>query len=299
MMNSAYIKSFLYASMAAGMLCLTACDDVKPDDRYIEGEPIAAERAVLLEDFTGQNCVNCPEAHEVIEQLEEQYGRDKVIAVSIHCGSFGRPVSSTNFERGRVYLMTDEGNAIMEAYGITSFPMGVVDMGSPITMDLWSTAVRNDLQQQVDVTIDLQTAYAPDETDTDSEWHGAIKASARIISGTTRNVNVQYWIVESGIVAEQRSLNGKIPEYVHNNVFRAQMFPGLKGTATTLADGIETVVEGEIQTRWNDKERWELRNLEVVAIVSDNTGVLQVTRKPVIPRDEDNADEGDGTETEE
>ena len=40
MMNSAYIKSFLYASMAAGMLCLTACDDVKPDDRYIEGEPI-------------------------------------------------------------------------------------------------------------------------------------------------------------------------------------------------------------------------------------------------------------------
>lgn len=293
-MKAGYFKSLILFPVSAGIMALTSCDEVKPDDRYIEGEPIVAERSVLLEDFTGQYCVNCPDAHEVIEQLEQQYGSDKVVAVSIHCGDFGRPVSLTNFDRGRVYLMTDEGNAIMEAYGISSFPMGVVNFGSPINMGQWSDAVRNALQIPADISIHLSTSYVPDDTDTESEWHGTIEASAKVLSGTTRNVNVQFWIVESGIVAEQRSLSGPIPDYVHNNVFRAQIFPGLRGDSFTIADGIEADISGSIPTRWTNKEHWVLANLDVIAIISDNTGVLQVARTPVIPRDD--AEEGDREE---
>ena len=40
------------AAVAMSSIALTSCDDVAEDDRYILGEAIVAERAILLEDFT-------------------------------------------------------------------------------------------------------------------------------------------------------------------------------------------------------------------------------------------------------
>ena len=80
--------------VAASMLA--ACNPVAQDDRYELIEPAQVNRVVLIEDFTGQNCINCPAAHEVIEPLQMQYP-DNVVAVSIHAGAFGIPVDRTDF----------------------------------------------------------------------------------------------------------------------------------------------------------------------------------------------------------
>lgn len=89
------IKSIIYA-VACTVLALASCDEVDKADRYIEvdtgivappenpddtGRPTSVQRAVLIEDFTGQMCVNCPNAVPVIEQLEEAYP-GKVVAVA-------------------------------------------------------------------------------------------------------------------------------------------------------------------------------------------------------------------------
>ena len=55
-----------------------------PDDPN-PNSPTSTLRTVLLEDFTGQKCVNCPKGTKVIEQLQEAYG-DYFIAVGIHGG---------------------------------------------------------------------------------------------------------------------------------------------------------------------------------------------------------------------
>lgn len=291
-MTTKYRNIILGSLVAACGPVFVSCDDVNPDDRYIPGEEIKAERAVLLEDFTGQFCVNCPEAHEVIKQLEEQYGKDKVIAVSIHCGAFGLSTSVTNFDRNLVGLMTDEGNSILAAYGITSFPMGVIDMGQPETFDLWPTSVRNDLQIVTDVDINVEAEYEPDAKDGENGYFGNIKVNAEIMSGSTRQANVQFWIVEDNIIAIQRSLSTTINDYEHDNVFRAQVYDGVKGQSVTLTEGFDLEMEGSIATRWTDKERWEINNLSVVAIVSDATGVLQVKKVKLVE------DEEAGTDTE-
>jgi len=284
------------AALSMASVALTSCDEVKENDRYEEGEPITAERAVLLEDFTGQNCVNCPTAHEVIEELEEQYGKDKVIAVSIHCGPFGLPVNATNFASNRVGLMTDEGKAIMEAYGIQQFPMGVINMtGDAMNYTGWPEAVRKALQVSTDVNIELETKYVPDDRDGKDGYFGTIEAKATVMSSTSRTVNFQFWIVENGIVALQRNGSTTIPDYVHNNVFRAQIFDGLKGNSYTLTDGIDQQIEGSIATRWTNKERWEVKNLSVIAFASDASGVLQVVRVPLF-KDETESGEETGSE---
>lgn len=289
-MATPYTKILLSAAVAASAAMFASCDDVKSDDRYIPGEEISVRRTVLLEDFTGQMCVNCPEAHGVIEQLEEQFGKENVVAVSIHCGTFGLSTSLTNFDKNFICLKTAEGDAILEAYGINRFPMGVINYGQPETYDTWPTTVRSQLDLPSDVTMDVAAEYLPSENDGDG-YFGNISVKASVLSSSTRQSNVQFWIVEDGIVATQRSVDGTIPNYVHNNVFRAQMLPGLKGDAITLTDGIITEVEASIPTRWTDKERWEINNLSVVAIVSDASGVLQVKRvKLVDDGQDDNSD---------
>ena len=48
---------------------LFSCSEVIPEDeRYEELPAIEAKRRILLEDFTGQFCSNCPEAHKVIRE---------------------------------------------------------------------------------------------------------------------------------------------------------------------------------------------------------------------------------------
>ncbi len=59
-------------------------------------------RAVLIEDFTGQKCVNCPNGTTLINDIVETYGEDNVIAVGIHSG----PLSKD----GEDGLATETGN---------------------------------------------------------------------------------------------------------------------------------------------------------------------------------------------
>lgn len=276
------IRNIIFTSLSFlfTISVLTSCDFVKEDERYILGPEVKAERAVLLEDFTGQYCVNCPEAHEVIKQLETQFGKDKVIAVSIHCGDFGIPVSVTNFSTGAVGLMTEEGNAIMSAYGINSFPMGVIDNGNPEIYDLWPTSVRNELQKPSHVDIDLHAKFEPDESKTEGIT-GTIKITANVLSGEDSDANIQFWITEDEIVSFQKTLDSTIYDYVHDNVFRAQVFPGVNGQSIKLQARETMKFTGSIVSKWTDKERWEVKNLSVVAFVSDKSGVLQAKRVKV------------------
>lgn len=278
------IKAIILSGFLTG---LCSCDDVKPDDRYIDCGEITVERAVLLEDFTGQQCLNCPQAHKTIKELEAQYGEDKVIAVSIHCGEFGYSKTKTNFSKGNVGLMTEEGNAILETYGITSFPMGSINMGAPLTYPLWATAVREALSAATDIDLDIKVEYTPGTSDSNT---GTIDINAEILSGSARTADIQFWVIEDGIVAIQKDGNNYVYDYVHDGVFRGQVLPGVKGESIALAKGIKLNKEASIETRWNEQEHWVPENLSIVAFVSDGSGVLQVTKVPVISNDssEDN-----------
>ena len=66
----------------------TSCDEIDENERYIELPAAEVQRKILLEDYTGQMCTNCPDAHRLIASLQEQYG-GQIVAVAIHAGNFG------------------------------------------------------------------------------------------------------------------------------------------------------------------------------------------------------------------
>ena len=261
-MKSIYLRIFSAIGLVA---TLTACSHVASDDRFIELPKVEAKRVVLIEDFTGQDCVNCPNAHETIDGLIEQYG-DNVVPVSIHAGQLSIPDTKP------LGLATEEGEYYAKQANVTIYPSGLVDrLGTPSTPNEWPTLVYNDIQVPSLFDLDLN-AYCE---------NGIIKVKAEMTANLESDVILQLWVVESSIVAMQKTLDtGTYKfDYVHNNVFRACV-NGLDGQPVSLVSLVKQTSESEIALN----ERWKTENLAIVGFLyTPELGVLQAARCNVKP----------------
>ena len=67
------MRKIIYTALVA--FGLIACDNIAEEDRLIYEPLPEVNRSVLIEDFTGQRCVNCPTAADEIQKLQKEYGR--------------------------------------------------------------------------------------------------------------------------------------------------------------------------------------------------------------------------------
>lgn len=270
--NTIFTKTLLACAAALFSSAFMACDDIAEDNRYHEVEAVAAQRAVLIEDFTGQNCINCPDAHEVIEALEEQYG-DNVIAVSIHGGGMSLPLSWTNFEQNRVGLATEEGNYYNSIHSFSSWPAGVIN-GYIEALDYktWASYIRPELERPAELSINLSAALS---TDGDQ-----IAVNVELLPQKDMTGQLYVWILEDGIEAIQKTSAGMVSDYVHNNVFRAPV-NDVDGEAFQLEESIHKPVRYTIAVRDNEKEKWVPENMKVVAFLKTANGVENVAKAKV------------------
>ena len=245
-------------------LCLPllfSCSDVIPEgERYEELPPVEAKRNILIEDFTGQTCSNCPDAHQVISDLQTLYG-EHVIAVAIHAGHFGiAEASNPNF----VGLMQPEGNTYATHWGVETYPAGLINRTSGLLKHTeWAAYARQALVKEAQVAITL-TAEIVD---------GEIIIHTELLSDANIDGKLQLWITESNITAMQQHGGTLMPNYLHHHVYRAAV-NGLWGNDVVLTVDKPTVYKHRIALNNN----WDTDNLSVVAFVyNDTDGVLQVT----------------------
>lgn len=265
-------KKLIYGFIAVSGLVFTACSNIDEDDRLIYVKPAEVSRAVLVEDFTGQRCVNCPNATVEIESLIEQYGADNVIAVGIHSGPLGFDGSATVLG-----LKTAVGDEYFAHWGASFQPVGLVNRrgGLKLFTD-WGKAVYDEVQKTAPLSIEVENSYNADSREL------TIHTS---YSGTEGNTTgkLQLWITEDNITAMQMMPdNTANANYVHNHVFRAAV-NGTWGEDVTVTEGV-TVNKSHIFSVPAD---WKAENLSVVAFVYNDDGVQQVTKKRVIELSED------------
>ena len=185
------MKKMLYAVMA--VCALMACDNIAEDDRLIYEPLPEVNRSVLIEDFTGQRCVNCPNAAEEIHNLQQEYGADAVIAVGIH----GGPMAVyPNPERGIVGLATETGEKYNEYWKVEQWPMGMVNRGGVCPFTEWKARVREELQKKAPVNIEVNN------TPPDADGKTLISVSVEGVRGNTTG-KLQIWMVEDNIKAIQ------------------------------------------------------------------------------------------------
>jgi hypothetical protein len=264
------MKKFLYLLSIILSAFIYACDDLdRLEDRYIPMPHVDVKRKVLLEEFTGQRCVNCPTAHLVVNDLKQQYG-ESVIAVGIHATSaFG--LSETMNTMG---LMNAEGDAYAAYWNAVTLPTGMINRTSGLLdYDKWAAYVRTELEKEPKLKMHLTA-----KMDTLTEGVDSL-INITVDYEPIANIDgkIQIWITENEITAPQMSGSSYILDYQHNHVFRAHV-NGTWGTDVYL---LANILANQCFTH-KIKKHWNRKNLRVVAFVYNETeGVLQVEECPI------------------
>lgn len=262
---------FLGVATAAMAMAAASCSNIDEGDRLIYVKPAEVGRAILIEDFTGQRCINCPTGTEIINGIVDTYGEDNVIAVGIHSGPLGFAGNSKT-----VGLMTDTGNEYYTRWDKEN------KMGQPWVIfnrktspdshyNNWAAMVGTIISEKANLSVKIANAYdAATRTLTTT-------VGADGVNGTV-NGKLQVWIVEDGVKALQMMPDGSAnKEYVHNHVFRAAV-NGTWGEDVTVKEG-ETTTK---QYSYKLPETWNTDNIAVVAFVYNDSGVENVAKKHLV-----------------
>ena len=267
---------FLGVATAAMAMAAASCSNIDEGDRLIYVKPAEVGRAILIEDFTGQRCINCPTGTEIINGIVETYGEDNVIAVGIHSGPLGFAGNSKT-----PGLMTDTGNEYYTHWDKEN------KMGQPWVIfnrktspdshyNNWAAMVATIISEKANLSVKIDNASdAATRTLTTT-------VGADGVNGTV-NGKLQVWIVEDGVKALQMMPDGSAnKEYIHNHVFRAAV-NGTWGEDVTVKEG-ETTTK---QYSYVLPEAWDADKIAVVAFVYNDGGVENVAKKHLVVHEEE------------
>uniref|UniRef100_UPI0040292322 Omp28 family outer membrane lipoprotein n=1 Tax=Prevotella sp. TaxID=59823 RepID=UPI0040292322 len=269
---------FLGVATAAMAMAAASCSNIDEGDRLIYVKPAEVGRAVLIEDLTGQRCINCPTGTDIINGIIETYGEDNVIAVGIHCGPLGFAGNSK-----RVGLMTDTGVEYYKHWangtnlGQPSAIFNRKKGKGPIdNLNNWAAEVGLIISEKANLSVNIANAYdAKTRTLT-------TKVGAFGVNGTVSG-KLQVWIVEDGIKAMQMMPDGSAnQDYIHNHVFRAAV-NGTWGEEVTVKEGETTSKDYSYVL----PETWNAENISVVAFVYNDNGVENVAKKHIVEHEEE------------
>lgn len=236
----------------------SACDNISEDERLIYEKPEPAQRVVLLEDFTGQKCTNCPSATDIIEQLQETYG-DALVAVGIHGGPLGFAGNAKV-----VGLATDLGNEYYNHWNLEYQPVGLVDRLAPSNYTEWAAIVKEELAKPAPLHL---FGFATIEDNT-IRITIDVEAKGNVVG------KLQVWVLEDGIQTLQMMPDGSAnQQYIHNHVLRTAV-NGAWGEDFSINEGEigQQMMSIDLQPDWNPEQ------LSIVAFVYNDSGVQQAAK---------------------
>lgn len=172
-------------------------------------------RKVLIEEFTGHRCTNCPAGHAILENLHERYG-DTLVAVGIHYGALAKP-SGTMFSYD---FRTSAGTQIGDSYNIDAIPKAIVNRNMKEggwSREQWATAVG-----EVDRTKAKAALQIINEYDA-AAMTLKVNAKMTMLEDYSGPLRLLIFMVEDGIVKPQKNGSQDVEDYVHNHVLRTYM----------------------------------------------------------------------------
>ena len=154
------MKKYLFITSL--IILSNSCDVVEGPYITDSDSYVNPEKNVLIEDFTGHLCSNCPQAAREISAIHDVYG-DQIIALAIHTStSFARPylASQTGFQYD---FRTTWGDAWDNTFGASAIglPRGMVNriggQSPTLSKDEWAEVVADELKKEIDFKIAISS----------------------------------------------------------------------------------------------------------------------------------------------
>lgn len=215
---------------------MVGCDIVKEpivpggsglvDTTCTEVFPLYTTRRVLLEDFSGFRCNNCPAASEVAHELDSIY-TEELVVVGLHVlGNFAAPIAPFDDGVFDTDFRTDAGNTYAQDFQISFLPVGAVSRreysGSQLLSEgAWGAAVADIIGQPADM--DVQLACFSYNATTNQ-----VNVTARVIAlnDVAGDHNLVIYLTEDHITDWQldaRISPPEIEDYDHRHVLRGNL----------------------------------------------------------------------------
>jgi len=275
------------------ILIITSCDVVEGPYEIDTGGVTPTDtntyvKKILIEDFTGHTCPNCPSAARELEAIHNLYG-NQIIGVAIHVSTgFAAPwIGAGKFEYD---FRTKWGTDWDDFFDISNsgLPRGMVNrMGYPNNHKLgkneWLSAVITELEKEIDFGINITGDY------------GVITIDTEILNNTNGDYNLVVCLTESNIINWQKDGQVDNESYIHNHVLRSVLSDESLSNSSNYITG--QLVEKTINYNLSVLEQfnsdyssntadagngnsggWNASNMSVIAYIYDNTTqeILQV-----------------------
>lgn len=230
-------------------------------------------KKVLIEEFTGIKCGNCPDGHAIAKKL--QLAKDgEVFVIALHAGHYSEPSAD------QVDFRTEDGNTIHDFYGASGYPSGMVNRREyngefVVGRSYWGRIAK-----------EANTEIAPVNLWVDLEYDDFFEELSVIIEG--------YWTDDAAVDEPRLSVallqnniqgfqagSGVGDEYMHQHVLRDYL-------SDAFGDVITECEKGDFFTKTykyalpEDYKGVEVvpEQLEVIVFVAENeSNILNVTGK--------------------
>jgi hypothetical protein len=227
---------------------------------------IQTERAVLVEDFTGHQCKNCPKASKALKQLDSLYGPSRVVGLAIHAGPANFTATSAEYPTD---FTTADGDDLADVFGVFALPLGMVNrIDFPTNTHLksyssWGGLAATQLAQSPEV---LFSAYSGFDS---TSRVATLRLEVRSQVAQANAVGVAVYLKESGIVSPQLMPDQtRDTNYVHYNVFRRAPW-GPFGQEVWAAGAATSTATATLDASTTLEASWNARHMKWVAIAFD------------------------------
>ena len=273
------MKMFKLLSLIAIAVLITfsACEKIDPPYNK-PGDVTFTGQNVLLEDYTGHTCVNCPTAAVIAHELKELYG-EHLIIIAVHAGSFAKPHPGIYENDYR----TETGNVWNTYFKVQDYPTGTInrvpnESGSyVVTYEKWGDMVSKELKKEPKAEISIANTF--------SSGNLITTISTKFLEEMESTYSLYVGITEDSIISAQKNFNenvGDTPE-IKDYVFMHMLRGSVNGDWGEDIFGASIEVGKSYSKTYQYTITGNPDNSHVVAYVYDNEtkSVVQVVEEPV------------------
>lgn len=278
------MKKTIYILAVIGLI-IGGCDKI--EEPYLVktdgSSPAPGEkvRKIILEEFTGHTCNNCPEATFLANDLKQVFG-EQLILLSIHAGDLAKPGNAPYEAEYR----TSTGTALYNFFQFEFVPIGMVNRtpyggGIALYKDIWEPAIQELVDLPPEAYIEIENTYNENTRDLEIHVH------AEFLADLSKKCNLSVFIIESGIVSAQKNDNPSIGDtpnwldYEHMHMLRSSL-NGTWGDELVDQPTAGIIITKDYAVTLNSA--WEAANCAIIALILDaeSNEVLQAEEMHIL-----------------
>ncbi|PZF71505.1 Omp28-related outer membrane protein [Taibaiella soli] len=262
----------------SGIVALASCKEVGPtidfakkvDSTYTATVETPQNRNVMIEEFTGVTCANCPAGHAMIEGFEAKYP-NRIIEARIYPFNFGQ---ATPTDVTKQDFRTQKGTDLAFVFfgGLSFMPACVIDRVPVNNQIMVSSPSWSDQVDKRIATVTPLNMYITSAYDAGSKTAN-ITVKTAITQDIAKKLNLTVAIVEDSIIDAQEYPSTTDTFYMHQSVLRDFV---TDYTGSEILPGLNPKPAGQVYIRYFSyklsNDAWVPEHCRVIAWISNNEG---------------------------